>query len=123
MIDVRGGGDDACRLDAGVRSAVFQKIMDDLDLLLKRIENCPPDSEEFHKLDDEIRLLLLKEIQVIIDDYVLSKKSGRLDSWKRMYGDIDMYIGNFYRYRQQAGQMKTYKHRDRYGFFKDSTVP
>ena len=109
---------DRRKLDPGGRSDIFDKIMGDVERLLKKIKQISPDSDAFEKTDHEIRLLLMKEIQVIIDDYVLCRQSGTLKNWVDMYGDIQYYIKNYYMYRDgcdtdvlQAGH--------RYGFYDD----
>jgi len=109
---------DRRKLDPGGRSDIFDKIMGDVERLLKKIKQLSPDSDAFEKTDSEIRLLLMKEIQVIIDDYVLCRHSGTLQNWVDMYGDIQYYIKNYYMYRDgrdadalQAGH--------RYGFYDD----
>jgi len=106
------------QLDPGRRSDIFDKIMGDVERLLKKIKQLPPDSAAFEKIDYEIRLLLMKEIQVIIDDYVLCRHNGTLKNWVDMYGNIDYYIKNYYMYRDghdadvpQSGH--------RYGFYDD----
>ncbi|MCX5895592.1 MAG: hypothetical protein NTZ51_07165, partial [Proteobacteria bacterium] len=49
----------------------------------------------------QIQKLLLKEVQVIIDEYVVSQQNGTTEHWKEMYGDIKYYIRNFYFYRRE----------------------
>ncbi len=88
-------------IDAQVRAEIFQRIMDDVENLLKRLKRCKKGSKEFEEIGLRVRQLLLKELQVIIDDYVLSQKNGTIDHWKAMYGDINYYIKNFYFYRRE----------------------
>jgi hypothetical protein len=81
-----------------------------------------PASEQYRALDDEIRKLLLKEIQIIIDDYIISQQQGQLDVWIRMYGDIKYYIKNFYLYsRSDLGDFDEHV-MDRYGFYMDDAA-
>lgn len=87
------------KLDPGGRSNIFDKIMGDVERLLKKSKSLTPGSDSHAKVDAEIRLLLMKEIQVIIDDYVLCSRSGTLKKWDAMYGDIQYYINNYYMYR------------------------
>jgi len=87
------------QLDSAGRSDIFDKIMSDVERLLKKIKQLTPGSEAFEKTDKDIRLLLMKEIQIIIDDYVFSRRSGTLGNWIEMYGDIQYYIKNYYLYR------------------------
>lgn len=87
------------RLDPDGRSDIFDKIMADVERLLKKIKQLSPGTDAFEETDNEIRLLLMKEIQLIIDEYVLCERSGSLDNWGEMYGDIQYYIKNYYMYR------------------------
>jgi hypothetical protein len=105
------------KLDPIGRSDIFEKIMVDVERLLKKIKKLPPESEAFAQVDNEIRLLLMKEIQVIIDDYVLCRRNGNLENWVAMYGDIGYYIQNYYSYRDGKGADAIAGHR--YGFYDD----
>ena len=109
---------DRRKLDPGGRSDIFDKIMGDVERLLKKIKQLSPDSDAFEKTDNEIRLLLMKEIQVIIDDYVLCRHSGTLQNWVDMYGDIGYYIKNFYMYRDGC-DTDALQTGHRYGFYDD----
>ncbi len=100
-------------VNAGVRTQIFQRIMEDVERLMKKKKRCEPGSEDYDEIDSEIRQLLLKEIQVIVDDYTLALKNGTLERWKKMYGDIDHYIGNFYLYRSPGSGKKLHN----YGFY------
>ena len=105
------------KIDARVRTRIFQKIMDDVERLQKKMKPCKQDSEEYRDLDCEIRKLLLKEIQVIIDDYVIAEKSGTLKRWKDMYGDINHYISNFHVYREKRVLKNQGDVLNNYGFY------
>jgi len=105
------------KIDAKVRTRIFQKIMDDIERLQKKMERCKKDSKEYRDLDCEIRQLLLKEIQVIIDDYVISEKNGTLKSWEKMYGDIKHYKSNFYIYREERVSKNSGNMLNKYGFY------
>ena len=82
-----------------MRTKIFKKIFDDLDNFRKKQQNLKPDSNEYKDLDLNIRLRLLKEIQIIIDEYIIAKESQDLDRWTKMYGDIERYKRNFFYYR------------------------
>ena len=110
------------RIDTGAREEIFHKIMDDLDRLTLKIERCDPGSLQYHALDGEIRSLLLKEVQVIIDDYVIARRNGTLVRWKKMYGDIDQYIADFYRFRNAAGPALPGRAPGRYGLLRDDGI-
>jgi hypothetical protein len=106
------------KLDPGSRSDIFDKIMGDVERLLKKIKQIPPESEDFETVDGEIRLLLMKEIQIIIDDYVLCRHNGTLQSWVEMYGNIEYYIRNYYMYRDGCDS-DALQASHRYGFYDD----
>jgi len=78
MISFDDVEDTFAKIDAGVRTEIFQKIIDDVERLLKKIKRCDRDSEQYRELDFEIRKLLMKEIQVIIDDYVIKLTSIKM---------------------------------------------
>ena len=85
-----------------IRSKLHKMILDDLKKLRKKQHKTVYSSEEYKKLDHEIRLRLLKEIQVILNEYVLARESGDLKNWKAMYGEIGHYIKNFFYYRMDG---------------------
>jgi len=104
------------KLDPTGRSDIFDKIMEDVERLLKKSKSLAPGSDSYEKVDAEIRLLLMKEIQVIIDDYVLNRRSGTLKQWHAMYGDIQYYVNNYYKYRDgREADTRTAAHR--YGLY------
>jgi hypothetical protein len=82
-----------------IRDKLHKMILDDLKKLRKKQHKTVYVSEEYKKLDHEIRLRLLKEIQVILNEYVLARENGDLKNWKAMYGEIGHYIKNFFYYR------------------------
>lgn len=100
------------KINEQVRSQLLKKILDDLKKLRKKQHKNDYISDEYLKLDHEMRTLLLKEIQVIIDEYVLAKENGDLKTWQETYGDIGHYIKNFFYYRMDGkyeSQKKTLK--------------
>ncbi len=113
--------DSACTgsINTGVRSDLFRVIFDDIERLQKKLSRTDQDDDRYEELDLDIRKLLLKEIQVIIDDYLLSRQNGTLDLWHEMYGDIKDYIRNFYRYRGGELSESTEQVMNRYGFYID----
>lgn len=85
-----------------IRAKLYKTILDDLKKLRKKQHKIDFASERYEQLDYEIRLRLLKEIQIILDEYVLARENGDLRSWKAMYGDIEHYIKNFFYYRMDG---------------------
>ena len=89
----------AVKINEQIRSKLHKIILDDLKKLRKKQHKTDYTSEEYKKLDYEIRLRLLKEIQIILNEYVLARESGDLKNWKAMYGEIGHYVKNFFYYR------------------------
>ncbi|MCX5898632.1 MAG: hypothetical protein NTY29_10620 [Proteobacteria bacterium] len=89
-------------VDPRIRSEIFQTIMNEMEGLLKKLKRSKNGSRQAEELGLQIRRLLLKEVQVIIDEYVLSQQNGTVERWKEMYGDIHYYIKNFYSYRTES---------------------
>ena len=102
MITLQDVSGDQRIVDSRVRAELFQTIMDDMENLVKRIKHCKKGSRQAEHLELQLRQLLLKEVQVIIDEYVLSQKNGTIEHWKERYGDIKYYIKNFYFYRTES---------------------
>ncbi len=46
-----------------------------------------------------LRSRVLKEIQIIIDAYLVAEQGDRLEEWKSMYGDIEHYKREFFYFR------------------------
>jgi hypothetical protein len=89
-------------VDPCVRAEILRTIMDDMEGLLKKLKHSKRGSRQSDELGQQIRHLLLKEVQIIIDEYVLSRRNGTVERWKEMYGDINYYIKNFYSYRTES---------------------
>lgn len=114
MIERRGAGS---TINESVRSQIFHHIMTDMERIQKKLRRSRPGSSEYQSLDDELRQLMLKEIQVIIDDYIIARENGTLDRWERMYGDISLYIRNYYQYRSTRTTRDRDHIVDAYGFY------
>jgi hypothetical protein len=99
LIVSQDGADSTISIDEQVRSKLYKIILDELKKLRKKQQRIAYSAEEYEELDREMRQLLLKEIQVIMDEYVLAKQNSTLKTWREMYGDISHYIKNFYYYR------------------------
>lgn len=94
---------DSVRLDPKVRAQIYKMIMADLERLQEEQKAHPVWARAYWRLDREIRRRLLKEIQIIIDDYTIARQTGRLQEWEQMYGDIEYYKEGFYRFRMDPG--------------------
>ena len=122
VIDFDNDGGQADALNPGVRAEIFQKIMDDVERLMKKLKKCDYGSDHYYALDNEIRQLLLKEIQVIIDDYMLACRNGTVQQWERMYGDIQYYRRQFYLYRDTASAHEIRNTEHMYGFYDQEQI-
>ena len=90
--------------------------MDDVERLMKKMRHCKQGSIKYAELDSEIRGLLLKEIQVIMDDYYIANKNGTVQQWEEMYGDINHYMKKFHSYRNEYVSKTTDDISANYGF-------
>jgi hypothetical protein len=99
LIVSQDGADSTISIDEQVRSKLYKIILDELKKLRKKQQRIDYSAKEYEELDREMRRLLLKEIQVIMDEYVLAKQNSTMKTWREMYGDISHYIKNFYYYR------------------------
>jgi len=118
LIVSQEGTDSKVAIDEHVRSKLYKIILEELKKLRKKQKRIDYAADEYEDLDREMRQLLLKEIQVIIDEYILAKENSTLKTWKEMYGDISHYINNFYYYRMddqyesKKKRLKDYKFLD-----------
>lgn len=113
---------EGCSIDTAVRADMFHMIMNDIERLQKKIKNSKPNSREYKALDREMRQLLMKEIQIIIDDYMIARQNGTQKLWEEMYGDIKQYMRNFYIYREACASKDTKQAVDNYGFYNQDEV-
>jgi hypothetical protein len=93
---------EAASINEKIRAKLLKVILDDLKKLRKKQQKNDYISEKYGELDHKIRLLLLKEIQVILDEHVLAKEKGTLKKWKTMYGEIEHYKRSFFYYRMDG---------------------
>ena len=70
LIDSQESSGQPAKINNQVRAKLHKTILDDLKKLRKKQKKTKEISKEYEQLDHEIRLLLLKEIQVILDEYV-----------------------------------------------------
>ena len=95
-------GSGLCKIDSKVRSDIYTKIIRGVERLRDEQESYPSWSKDYWDIDREIRRLLLKEIQIIIDDYVVARGGGHLARWENMYGNIEHYKDIFYNLRMDT---------------------
>ncbi len=97
------------KIDSKVRSEIYTKIIKDVERLRDEQESHPSWSKDYWDIDREIRMLLLKETQIVIDDYIVAIGSGHLTRWESMYGDIGHYKETFYNLRMDTAYDKRKK--------------
>jgi len=102
LLHINEGGSGLYKIDSKVRSEIFTRIIKGVERLRDEQESHPSWSKDYWDIDREIRRLLLKEIQIIIDDYVVAKGAGHLSRWEDMYGDIDYYKDIFFNLRMDS---------------------
>ncbi len=106
------------KINSSVRSKIYMKIIRDVEALKHKQESLPSWSKDYWEIDKDIRRLLLKEIQIIIDDYVIARNNGHLSLWESMYGDIEHYKEIFYTLRMDTAYHKKKKDAQRLKFVK-----
>lgn len=104
-----GQDNQLCKIDSKVRSEIYTTIIKGVEKLREEQESHPSWSKDYWDLDREIRRLLLKEIQIIIDDYIVAREAEKLARWETMYGDIEHYKGVFYNLRMDTAYDKRKK--------------
>ena len=87
------------KINLKIRTELYKKIISDMETLRKRQAKFDIDSHAYFALDYRIRTRILKEIQIIMDEYIISKKTGNLSEWENMYGNIEDYIRDFFYFR------------------------
>lgn len=97
------------KIDSKIRSDIYTKIIKGVETLHDEQESYPSWSKDYWDIDREIRRLMLKEIQIIIDDYVVAKGAGHLARWETMYGEIGHYKDIFYNLRMDTAYDKRKK--------------
>lgn len=97
------------KVNIKVRSEIYTMIINDVERLHDEQESHHSWSKDYWDIDREIRRLLLKEVQIIIDDYVVARGSGHIAQWEKMYGDIEHYKGIFYNLRMDTAYDKRKK--------------
>ena len=100
---IRPAGEDGMSIDVKIRAEIFKKIMEEVDRLQEAQRQCESWTQKYRMIDRAIRQRLLKEVQVIIDDYTIAKQTQQLLRWERMYGELAHYKEVFYRIRMDRG--------------------
>ncbi len=98
---VEGSGPDQGRWDIHpeIKSRLHKKILTEIEALREAQRESKFGSREYWEIDRRLRSRVLKEIQIIIDAYVVAEQGDRLEEWKSMYGDIEHYKREFFYFR------------------------
>ena len=102
-------------VDETVRSKAHLLIYREIERLRKAQASKKEGSKAYLDLDRQLRNWLLKEIQIIIDLYILAVKNRNPEWWTRLYGDIGHYKRSYFFYRmgseyeQSSQALKNYR--------------
>jgi len=102
--DGRGWG-----IHAEVKSRLHKKILNEIEALRDAQRSTDFGSLKYREIDCRIRRRVLKEIQIIIDAYVIARKDKRMQEWESMYGDIEHYRREFFYFRMDSDYEKQEK--------------
>ncbi len=82
-----------------VKSRLHKKILSEIEALRDAQKTTNIGSLDYRELDRKIRCRVLKEIQIIMDAFVVASQGDRLEEWRSMYGDIEHYRRDFFYFR------------------------
>jgi hypothetical protein len=92
-------GTDGWEIHPEIKSRLHKKILTEIEALREAQREGEFGSREYWETDRRLRSRVLKEIQIIIDAYVVAEQGDRLEEWKSMYGDIEHYKREFFYFR------------------------
>jgi len=98
----QGAGGQRWGIHAEVKSSLHNRILHEIESLREAQRNTEIGSAEYREIDCRIRKRVLKEIQIIIDAYVIARQERRVREWESMYGDIEHYRREFYYFRMDS---------------------
>jgi len=99
-----------------VKSRLHKRILQEIDGLREAQRHMTAGCRRYWEIDRKIRRRLLKEIQIIIDAYVIAKEENRVGDWEVMYGDIEHYKREFFYFRMDPDYENLNKILDDYKF-------
>jgi hypothetical protein len=99
FVSARGAPDEQREIHPEIKSRLHKKILTEIEALREAQRESEFGSREYWETDRRLRSRVLKEIQIIIDAYVVAEQGDRLEEWKSMYGDIDHYKREFFYFR------------------------
>jgi hypothetical protein len=92
-----------------VKSRLHKRILHEIKSLRESQRNTEFGSVQYREIDCRIRRRVLKEIQIIIDAYVIARQEHRVTEWESMYGDIEHYRREFFYFRMDSD----YEHQEK----------
>jgi len=99
FITDKGAPDGRWEIHPEIKSRLHKKILTEIETLREAQREGKFGSREYWETDRRLRSRVLKEIQIIIDAYMVAEQGDRLEEWKSMYGDIDHYRREFFYFR------------------------
>ena len=94
-----GRGEGWCGIHPEIKSRLHKKILMEIEALREAQRESEFGSPAYRVIDRKLRSRVLKEIQIIIDAYVVAAQGNRLEEWTSMYGDIEHYKREFFYFR------------------------
>jgi hypothetical protein len=99
FVSGKGAADGRWEIHPEIKSRLHKKILTEIEALREAQREGELGSREYWETDRRLRARVLKEIQIIIDAYVVAEQGDRLEEWKSMYGDIEHYKREFFYFR------------------------
>ena len=99
FISGKGTEDGHWDIHPEIKSRLHKKILTEIESLREVQREREFSSREYWEIDRRLRARVLKEIQIIIDAYVVAEQGDRLEEWESMYGDIEHYKREFFYFR------------------------
>lgn len=109
LVDGGGVGEGEWDIHPEIKSRLHKKILTEIEALREDQRKREFGSRDYWEIDRRLRSRVLKEIQIIIDAYVVAQQGDRLDEWESMYGDIEHYKREFFYYRMDQDYEKSEK--------------
>ena len=107
-------GEEQWDIHPDIKSRLHKKILTDIEALRESQRKSEFGSRDYWEIDRRLRSRVLKEIQIIIDAYVVAEPGDRLGAWEYMYGDLEHYKREFFYFRMDQDYEKRAKMLDDY---------
>jgi len=99
FLEGKAGGGAISKIHPVVKSRLHKRILAEIESLRDAQKAKDYGSRDYREIDRRIRRRVLKEIQIIIDAYLVARQENRLEEWEAMYGDIEHYKRDFFYFR------------------------